>query len=437
MTNEERKNHYMNRNVKLSPLYIALTWDVIFVWAISTMFLSTQKGLTASQIISLDSILMLAGCIMCIPVTKLFEKVDSIKASQIGVLGYAVFLVLYIFGNNFIVFACAQIFLAFGYVVNGIKVNLILTESLYEIKRDKDYQRVFGQGFSMYYIIEALGAIITSYLYTWQPYAAFVVSLGIVVFVELYSLLFKSPTKFQKNNINIISQIENQTSIIKKPDSYLKILKSGFFVCLLIFMFFIRGILSITNSGFKVYLQQMINLNVFPMWLFGYVYAGTKIVAALSSKYQFKFNLKFGVRTLVVFTFLCLLSFFAIGFANIINPTGIVSLIVVILFIYVQNFILAPSRIFVNNYMQVCMPKRNIEKAHSLRIMVEYLGYAAISAVYAVLLEVTNNNFGMTNLVYISIFGVPLLLSMVLFVNALIKKHAQKYTVIKDEYTKD
>ena len=35
MTNEERKNFYMNRNIKISPIIIALTWDVVFVWAIS------------------------------------------------------------------------------------------------------------------------------------------------------------------------------------------------------------------------------------------------------------------------------------------------------------------------------------------------------------------------------------------------------------------
>ncbi len=436
MTNEERKNHYMNRNVKLSPLYIALTWDVIFIWAISTMFLSTQKGLSASQIISLDSILMLAGCILCIPVTKLFEKVNSLTASRIGSIGYAGFLILNIVGNSFFVFACAQVCLAFGYIVNGIKVNLILTESLSEIKRDKDYQRVYGQGLSMYYIIETVGAIVTSYLYTWQPYSAFYISLAIVVFLEIYSFLFKNPAKFQQKNITIVSETNNPHTK-KQPDSYFKILKSGFFICLLIFMFFVRGILSVTNSGFKIYLQQMITLEVFPMWLFGFIFAGTRIIAALSSKYQFKFNLKFGVRSLVLFTFLCLLSFFAIGFANIINPTSIMSLVVIILFVYVQNFILSPSRIFVNNYMQVCIPKRNIEKAYSLRIMIEYLGYAAISAVYALLLETTGNNFGLTNLVYISIFGIPLLVSMVFFVNALIKKHAQKYTVIKDEYTKD
>ena len=87
--------------------------------------------------------------------------------------------------------------------------------------------------------------------------------------------------------------------------------------------------------------------------------------------------------------------------------------------------------------MQVCTSKRNIERAYSIRTMVEYLGYAVISAVYAALLAGFNDNYGLTSLVYIAIFTIPLFVSLILFLKAVIKKHAQKFTVIKDEYTKD
>ena len=87
--------------------------------------------------------------------------------------------------------------------------------------------------------------------------------------------------------------------------------------------------------------------------------------------------------------------------------------------------------------MQVCIKKKNAERAYSIRTMVEYLGYAAISAVFAWLLSAFGNDWGITNLVYIAIFTIPLIVFMVLFVRALCKKYAQKYTIIKDEYTKD
>lgn len=442
MTNEERKNLYMNRNVKLHPLLNALTWDVIFVWTISTMFFSTQKGLSYSQTISLDSILMLFGCLFCVPVQKLLQNVKSTTAVRFGLMGYGGYLLLCIFGTNFFTFVLAQPFLAFGYAVNAVKINGVLTDSLHVVKRDKDYQKVAGKGLSIYYIIECVGAIVITYIYNWNAYAAYWVSFGVVVFGILYTFLFKEPSKFQESNISIPAKEGGANDVAtkqkeKKPDSYLKILSSGFFISLLIYAMIFRGALSISSSSYKIYLNQMVDANAMPMWLFGYVFAIARLVTALSSKYQFKFNLKFGVRSLIIINVMVVASFLGCGVLYLYNPTSIPVMIAIIILSCINCALRMPNQIFVNNYMQVCMPKRNIEKAYAIRTMVEYLGYAAVSAMFASLLAVFNDNWGWTNIVYIAILTIPLLISLGIFIRALIKKHAQKFTVIKDEYTKD
>ena len=167
MTNEDRKNFYMNRNIKLSPPLIALTWDVIFIWTISTLYFTTVKGLSNAQVITLDSILMLFGCLFCIPVGKLFQNVSPIKATRIGLLGYAAYLLICVFGEkgNYLIFVLAQPFLAFGYAVMAVKINSVLNDSLLVVKRDKDYQRIYGKGLSLYYVFECVGAIVVTYVY--------------------------------------------------------------------------------------------------------------------------------------------------------------------------------------------------------------------------------------------------------------------------------
>jgi len=299
MTNEKRKDFYMNRNIKLYPLLTALTWDVIFVWTISTMFFTTQKGLSYSQTIALDSILMAFGCLFCVPVQKLFQNVKSTTAIRIGFMGYGIYLLLCILGQNFLTFILAQPFLAFGYAVMAIKINVFLTQSLSIVKRDKDYQRVYGKGLSFYYIIECVGAIAITYVYNWNAYAAYWVSFSVVLFGILYTFLFKEPNKFQASNVELEVK-ENAKKTVKKPDSYFKMLKSGFFICLLIYGFVFRGMHSIAFSSYKVYLNQVIDAKAMPIWLFGYVFAISRLLTAISSKYQFKFNLKFGVKSLVI-----------------------------------------------------------------------------------------------------------------------------------------
>ena len=81
------------------------------------------------------------------------------------------------------------------------------------------------------------------------------------------------------------------------------------------------------------------------------------------------------------------------------------------------------------------MPKRNMDRAYSIRITAEYLGYALISSLYALLLGAFGDNYGMTNIVYISVLSIPMIISLIIFVRALCKQYAKKYTIIKSEYT--
>lgn len=439
MTNEEKMTKYMQRNVKLFPPFLALTWDVLFVWTISTMFFTTQKGLDFSQVVMLDSVLMIIGCVICVPVTNLFKNVNAVTASQIGALGYAIYLIMCIFGNHFAVFLLAQFFLSFGYIACGIKGNSILTKSLNILKRDNDYERVYGKGISLFYVLEAIGAIGITYVYNWQPYVAYWISFGVVIFIFFYSFLLKSPEKFQQQNIVIDArQTETEaTKKQKKESTFFKVLKSPFFICLLLFMFLMRGTTSITNSNFKMYLQQIIELGALPASVFGYIYAGGKLLTAISSKYQFKFNLKFGVRSIIIFAVSLIVSFFAAGAVAMLMPVNWLSITLIIVISYVQMCIISPCRIFVNNYMQVCISPQDIEKAYSVRTMVEYLGYGLISALYSALLTAFSDSYGIVSIVYMSILTLPIIITMILFIRFLIKKHAEKYTIIKQEYTEE
>jgi len=374
---------------------------------------------------------------MCIPINNLFEKISSSWASRIGTLGYAAYILLCIYGQSYYVFVIAQVFLAFAYTVNSVKVNKILTESLSVVNRNKDYERVYGKGLYLYYVLEAVGAVFITYVYSWQPYAAYWASFAIVVLAEIVSLFIVDAKKFQDSNVNINAKLENNHIKEKKNSSYLKILKSSFFIGLLIYICVMRGTLSIVGSGFKVYLQQLTDVGKLPVWLFGYIYAGIKITSAISSKYQFKFNLKFGVKSIILFTSLSVLTFVINGVIYILNPTSLISIIVIIISTYIQGALYSPIRIFANNYMQVCMHPKDMDKAYSIRVSVEYFGYAAISALYAMLLGIFTDNVGLTSLVFIAILLIPIIISMSIFIKNLIKKHAEKYTIICDEYVND
>lgn len=446
MTNEERKNKYMNRNIKLLPGYIALTWDILFAWTISTMFFTQQKGMTYSQAILLDSVLMLAAAVFVILVPKMFAKIPTLKSTQIGLLGYAAYTLLCIFGQHYFVFIIATIFLAFGYSVQAIKINILTSESLSKVKRDKDYQRITGSGLSLFNILEAVGAILIVYVYNWQPYMAYWISFGVVIITLLYSLLLTEPNKFPDSNIKLDpkedqdinnSAKEKNTDKKDKSDNYFKLLSSGFMIAMLLYAFFFRGAIAPYGSSFRLYLQIQIDGGVLPVWAFGYIYAGLKVCASISSKYQFKFNLKFGVRSLLIFNISLILGFFINGIVYLIAPNSIWAIVVVTISSYVLASLRLPHQIFINNYIQVCSHKKNHERIYALKTMMEYLSFSLMNFLYAGLLGAFNDNYGLTEVVYMGILAIPIIVSLVVFIKLLCKKHAERFTIIKKEYTED
>jgi hypothetical protein len=132
-----------------------------------------------------------------------------------------------------------------------------------------------------------------------------------------------------------------------------------------------------------------------------------------------------------------IVGFVIVGLMPLLFSSSYIAIIVAIISSCILCALRMPNSIFVNNYLQVCTSKRNIERAYSIRIMAEYLGYAVINFVFSMLLSVFNDNLGLTYLTYIGIFVIPLIIALVLFIRALCKKHAQRYTIIKPEYTED
>lgn len=368
---------------------------------------------------------------------------NPVKASRIGNFGYIGFLLFIIFcphGNgliNMFILSLGHSCLAFGYCVFIVKNVSILNQSLQAVERDKDYQRIYGKGVSIYYVFEAIIAILATYLYSWKPYAPLWGALIVVCIAQGYSFLLKEPTKFQAKNAEIRPRLTYKERKARKPDSFIKILSSAFVITLLIYAGLTRGVMSMDTSQFRLYLNQLTDNGTIPIWLYGYIFALMRVCMVISSRYQFKFNLKFGVRSLIIFILMYILTTILAGLAFVLMPNSIFKIVLILMLMIVTCCIRAPNQIFLNNYMQVCTQTKNYEKMYALRTIADYFGYAVLNAIYAQLLNVFGNNFGYANFVFIGALTIPLIVTLAVFISLLTKKFAQKYTIIKPEYTEE
>ena len=437
--NEERKNYYMNRNIKLYPFYLAFTWDVVFVWTIIILFYTNVKGLTYSQAIFLDSLLYISAFILSVPVSKLISKVKPLLASQIANLFAIVFLLLVIFGTHYVTFMLAEVCFSVFMIISNIKNSLLLSDSLRLVKRDKEYNRIYGGGLGMYYFIDAICCIFATTIYQFNPYICFIVAIVVMVLIEFLSLLLKEPSKFQESNIDISKkEIDSTKQKSKSKRKYKKkTFWTAFIISMLAYCIFFRGMASIDASVLKIYLQELTDNAVIPLWSFGILYAGYRLSNSLASKFQFKYELKFGVRSLILFAIIGIISIVGTGLIYLFAPLNVVTIIITLLLFYMFSSIRPANHVFIMNYLQVCLTSKDLDKGYTYKNMAEYLGYGLCSSIYSILLGAFNDNFAYSNLVYAGIIIIPLIISLIFFIRALVKKYASKYTVIKKEYVED
>lgn len=455
----------LEKNIKIFPFYRAFSYDFLFLWTISIIYL-TWKGLTYSQTIYLDAIFMLVAFVLQIPLTKLTQKMGRGVSIRLAGLCCVAFCVIFLVCNNFWWFALANAFYGISASIKNVCDAEILALSLKKLGRDKEFSKIEGKGTYWHYIFESVSAILSGYMLEYiSPYAPVVGTLVCSCILVLLSCLLKdpkdgelleelqnidfdatekhkkpilkSPVAIEYNMSNIKQEIKLQAKTrkrkSKKDMSYKDLLKDKFVISMMIFCFCYYGIMSVYSSLAKVYYQDVGT----KAYMFGYIFFGFKLVTAIASKYQFKYELKRGVRSLIIFAVLTIFTFGMNGIMATINPTTVVSIVIISCMFVIQNAIRSPYRIFVKNYINISSEKENLTKVLTLYSMAEYLGYSFITIIVATVLDLTNNSFATTNLIITAIIAIPMIISIIVFVKELIKKYAKKQTIIRDDMKDD
>lgn len=417
----------LNKNVSLYPTYRAFAYDFLFLWTISILYLTEVKGLSYSQVILLDSIFMIASFACQIPVTKMIKKIGRIPAARLASITWLGFAFIYLFGEGFAIFIIANIIYGFGNSIKNITDIEILSLSLKQLNRKRDFSKIEGNGMFIYNIIEAVSSILAGYLYEYvSPYAPIIGTATCAGISVLLSFLIKDPVDSHEEELALEAQQENKA---KREPSYKALLKRPFVIAMIIFCFSCFGITSVQNSLAKIYLQD---INT-PAYLFGYIFCGLKLISAFAYKYEFKYELRKGVRSLIIFSSMLIIAYSANAIIYTINPSSVVSIILIISMFVTQQFARSSYRISVRNYIDSCTSKNSLSKTLTIYSMAEGLGYAFITLFISFILEVTNNSFVAANVALVALLGIPIIVGVTLFVRALIKSYMSRCTTIRKD----
>ena len=121
---------------KIYPYISGLSDDLLFWAAINTIFLTTVKMLSASQVSLLSAIAGLVTILSQSLVLKIIKKLGNIKSVRLGLLMLLIGATLITFGNNFSIIMVGEIFYNMAFLFKGMD-SIILRRNLKYLKSNR------------------------------------------------------------------------------------------------------------------------------------------------------------------------------------------------------------------------------------------------------------------------------------------------------------
>ena len=347
-TLEKNKKH----NLKLYFLYKAFSWDLLFYYAISFMFLNTYKGLSAAEIIFADSFYPFFKVLLQIPATLFVEKTDKRTGLIVGNLALFVY-VLFVLGcHSMYIMIIGNIFMALGFVLKNLCESNLIYDSLPKSnKKQKMFSKIDGKSSAAYYVLEALSCGASGFLYNINPNIPIIACLLCTLFSVILSHLFIEVEDIRNPDENHI-KIKNARIGFKK---YIRDLKNAFkFIfssprlrSLIYFNAIFMAIIYLLISYRRSLLSEM---GVSAQNI-GLIFAVLELLSSIASAYTSKINKKLKNKSLTYLSLYFIFSIIVSGLVVVLTVPYNIELSIVILMLAIQFLAKGPYYTLIKQYL--------------------------------------------------------------------------------------
>lgn len=325
---KEEKQRMRKINMKLFPIYKALSWDLLFYYTINFLFLTQIKNISASDVVLTDSFYALFVMILQIPINIIIAFLGQKKSIVIGNFLLVVHMLVIIFSRNIYDLILADFISAIGFGIKDTVQTALLKESIPPSKyKNQIFSKLNSKGSTWYYVLEMSSKIIAGYLFVINGYLPMVCSLIVLIIATVISMGFIEPNK--KTKVTFKKTIE--TNEIKDIKSGFKfVLKSERLKALILSAAFICTVINILGN-YEVSLLEDIKLSAI---VIGYAGAIKSLVSAIASKRESKFNNIFKNKSLTVLSLSLSISALIAGICGIATIKENLVGIIIILSVY-------------------------------------------------------------------------------------------------------
>ncbi len=179
------------RNAKLYPIYKMFSWDLLFFYSIEFLFYTITKGLTASEILTINGLYIVFKVLMNIPAIAICDRIGKRKSTICGNILVVISIVILIVMPGAISVILCNLIASLGWSIKAISESNLVYDSVATRGGDGLYTKLDAKGGSLYYLLDGIASLTAGYLFVIHNYLPIYICLGFVLTSTIISLFFK------------------------------------------------------------------------------------------------------------------------------------------------------------------------------------------------------------------------------------------------------
>lgn len=380
MINLEKTEEKQKRNIQLYPIYKMISWDLLFYYSISFLFLTQVKKISPADVLLGEALYPAFKILFLIPLTAFVGKLGKRYSLILGNFINAFSVLSYILAKDFALVVIGQLLSAIAFSIKSLTESNFLYDSLpKDEKRGQNFAKIEGKGSAWYYYIDAISSFLSGFLYVINGYLPMVLCFISCLASTIICFFFEETKQKEKNQISTKQYLNDLKS------SFHYIFQSSRLRYLITFGALLSGLMGILVSLRSATLEEI----KFPEQYFGMVFGALGILSGFSAKQQHRFHNHFRNRTLTMLALPTTISCIVIGMSIMGKLPYNLTISIILWMFFFQFMVKGPFYTLIKRYLNNFTNSALREKIISFYSLAESVARAIIGFVVSLLLRAT------------------------------------------------
>lgn len=333
-------------NARIYPIYKMFSWDLLFYYAISFVFLVQVKNLSPAMVMFTDALYPLFKIINQIPATVMIDKIGKVKSLIFANIILAIYLIIMIFANNIGLVILSYFIMAIAFSIKNVAEGNLLYDSVTSRNGKGMYSKLEEIGARNYYYLDGITSMLTGFTFVINGYLPMIISLIFVIISIIISTRFKEIYKIEEQNGSFKQKILDYKEELTTASKF--IFQSKRLQAIMVFVFFFNGIIYISYTLRESLLTE---INISPEF-FAIIISTLTIISGIAAHLQEKIHGIFRNRALTFMAIIYVSTFLLVGLVTGLNINWFVMIALTLALFAIQYAIQSPYSVLRAKYLK-------------------------------------------------------------------------------------